>query len=347
MIRRKKAKRRRKKIDLLRASRDLSKLEFEIIEFVWRWKVAPNSLVKEVLMKHKTEWQAYKIIRKLKLDGILEEIPKSKFINHRLLCVTELGFDIFLAHRDFIEKFRFRVHAPAHDYLATALQLSCLLKKTDANIKVFSEQELQTLPKKALPENLQIELSSSNTFGNFCHFPDDVTSFVSGDRELNIGYEVEINLKPEERYKKMNLFYTSIIFDCVKVEWVVILTRAPWIAKKIHGSLSNDDGNRRYFPKISYVLIDEFIKLGSDSEIFAGDFKSQSLRKVHENLWQTLGNSVEKMGKVSDWDIFFPKRKSPMKSGKSVECSQLSLELTPHSSVTSDADEQKIKEAEL
>jgi len=346
MIRRK-TKRRRKKIDLLRASRDLSKLEFEIIEFVWRWKVAPGSLVKEVLMKKKTEWQAYKIIRKLKLDGILEEIPKSKFISHRLLCVTQLGFDIYLADRDFIEKFRFRVHAPAHDYLATALQLSCLLNKTDANLKIFSEQELQTLPKKALPENLQSEFSSSGTFGNTFHFPDGLTSFVSRSQELNIGYEVEINLKPEERYKKMNIFYTSMRSECVKVVWVVVLARAPWIAKKIHGSLSHDDGNLRHIPKISYILIDDFIKHGPAAEIFAGDFKNQSLRKVHENLWQTVSKSIEKMGKVSDWEVFFPKRKSPMKSVKSVDCSQSPSELTPHSSVTSDADEQKNTEVEL
>lgn len=327
----KKRRGRKKKLDFLRASRDLSKLEFEIIEFVWTWKVAPTSLVKEVLMRKKTDWQAYKIIRRLKLDGILEEIPKSRYISHRLLCVSELGFDIYLADRDFIEKFRFRVHAPAHDYLATAFHLSSLLNKSDPEIKLYSEQEIQTLAAKLLPSNLQASFSNRESI-SMQHFPDGLTSFNSGDRELNVGYEVEINLKPDYRYKSMYHLYRINHGSITTTELVFFLVRTFGIAKRIHDLFRTYEHDSMPL-NCAFILMDDFIQQGSEAKIFAGHYKNHSLRKVHEILWQKFGNPIEKLGKVSDWTSFFPKRQSPMKSISSIENQKPDAGQTPGVSV--------------
>ncbi len=325
----KKTKRRKKKLQFLRAGRDLSKLEFEIIEFVWRWKVVPSSLVQAFLMKSKTDWQAYKIIRKLKLDGILEEIPKGKIVNHRLLCVTELGFDIYLADRDHIDKFRFRVHAPAHDYLATALQLSCLPDLTDERFKVFSEQEIQTLPANALPLVFHDAVNFTYFQGtSFSHVPDGITSFGGKKNVCDIAYEVEINLKPDSRYQSMGSFYRNNGENKNKVSLVVILIRTEWVGRKIYTVFENQVTTEK-LPPVCHVMIDDFIKNGPEAKIFAGTYIGESLRKAHENIWQDHGKAEANVRQYTDWSSFFPKRKSPVKSKTSLNTQDSALGLTP------------------
>ncbi len=323
MIKRK-TKRRRKKLDLLRASRDLSALEFQIIEFIWCWKTVPASLVKEIFLKNKSEWQSYKVIRRLRRDGILDEIPKGKVIRHRLLCLTELGFDIFLSERDFTGQQRFRVHSPAHDYLSTALQLGGVYKVKDPGLVLFSEQEIQTLPARLLPKKIYHNKDHSAGSYSVGHIPDGISVLKEKSTEIIIGYEVEINLKPANRYHAMRYYYgrsfdlySKASSEEIKVDHVIILAKNLHIAQRIHFELTKLDpsvSHDRQIEKLSFVLVDDFIKQGWDASIIMGDCKDLSLKKLHSIYWQQLGKTTAISRQESDWSVFFPTRQSPKKS---------------------------------
>jgi len=148
-------KRRGRKPKSLVLTRDLSKNEIFLIGYLWRWKVAPASLLKEAAFRKSSPWTFYKILKRLIKEKILKEIPGGKYFSHRLLALTEFGFEIYLRDFDYINRFRFRVHAPAHDYLATALQLGDFVFPPEIGMERFSEQELQTYLPDQLPYGYQ------------------------------------------------------------------------------------------------------------------------------------------------------------------------------------------------
>jgi len=308
-------KRRGRKPKKIELKRDLKKSEIEAIEFLWRWKVAPASLLKEIAFSSMTAWTFYKTIRQLKKENILMEIPRGKFIFHRLLALTELGYEIYLRDRDYNDKYRFRVHAPAHDYLASAMQLAGVLKNKDPQIELYSEQELQTFPLEMWPKHFQSRVSVSNGYSYSStekHFPDGLTVFRNAGKVATIGYEVEINLKPKERYRELFSFWTHTgSYDFPGADIVLVLVRTPWIANKIISYASPVDHRPQDF---AFISLDDFILQGWEATVRIGRYEGLSIRKIHENLLQKIGKDPAKLGQMPDWMAFFPKYRSPQKS---------------------------------
>ena len=105
-------KRRGRKSKLFEFTRDLTKSEFKALEFICRWKVAPGSLLKEIIFKSMSPWTFYKTMRRLKKEKILTEIPSGKYFSHCLWSLTEFGFEIYLRDLDYTYRQTFKVHSP-------------------------------------------------------------------------------------------------------------------------------------------------------------------------------------------------------------------------------------------
>ena len=206
--------------------------------------------------------------------------------------------------RDDIVEYRFKPHAPAHDYFATCLQLGDLWTSNWPKT-FFTEQMLASLRKSNFPKYFTSDEG---------HVPDGITMLKHELKETYIGYEVDLNLKDLERYGQTHNYYGLLDNKVCAVFWLV---RNDWIAGRIQASMDE----RPYLPKIriSFILLDDFKKDIWSAKVYRGKYVGHTIRKIHENIMQSLGKPSAMLGQKSMSDIFFSKYKSPQKSITSVK----------------------------
>ena len=302
-----------------RSERDLTVKDLQILEFLWNWKAASTPMLKEVAFKDESHWWVYRALRRLKQERYIQLLPRGRNLDLELWALTRNGFEVVLMDRDDIEQYRYRVHAPAHDYLATCLQLGDLWQ-SKINTRFITEQQLSSLSSWNFPKLRDIE----------GHIPDGI-SIVSGTlHTVTIGYEVDINLKEEERYWRTAEYYN----EGVQPNLVVWLVRNKWMAGKIfecmfrHGSESHETIQRRY----AFFLLDDFKENIWDAKAISPAHAGVSIHKLHASLIQTAGNTQTKLAQKSMREIFFPKFKSPQKLKGYLISAQAQSPLTPYGS---------------
>lgn len=175
----KRRKRRPKRV----STRPLSAGDIRVLEFLWMWKAASPQMLGLVGYPRKSTWRVYRAVRQLEKEKYIERCPRGKFLQQNILALTELGFETILLDRDDLKELRFRAHAPAHDYLATCLQLGDFwLSKVDKAF--YTEQMISSLGEHNFPKLLK---------SAYRHIPDGLTTLGSGEEMRLIGYEVDEN----------------------------------------------------------------------------------------------------------------------------------------------------------
>lgn len=279
--------------------RKLSPGDILVLDFLWTWKVASSQMLKLIGYPAQSNWWAYKAINQLEREKYIQAMPRGKNLDQEVWTLTQLGFEVVLMDRDDISQYRFKPHAPAHDYFATCLQLGDLWTSSWDKV-FFTEQMLASLRKSNFPKDF------ANDDG---HVPDGITMLRHGLKEICIGYEVDLNLKDGDRYKQTHIYYQTLKNVAV-VFWLV---RNDWIAERIQKLMDENYiyGERFQF---SFVRLDEFKKDLWSAKVFKGKFTGISIRKIHENLMQSLGKEAASLSQKLMGDIFFSKYKSPQKS---------------------------------
>ena len=303
------------------SERKLSKKDLLILEFLWNWKVASTPMLKEVAYKTDSPWWVYRALRRLKQEKYIQLLPSGQHVDQELWALTKNGFEVVLMDRGDMDQYRYRVHAPAHDYLGTCLQLGELWQ-SNADARFFTEQQLSSLSKWNFPRDLRVIEE---------HIPDGVTYIRGQIHTAIIGYEVDINLKDEERYANTVRYYR----EGLKPHLVVWLVRNVWMAEKIWGCIKDrhyvydgEDLGKLYV----FILLDDFKKNVWGAKVINGSLKGLSLRKLHANLIQTAGKDGANLSQKPMAEIFFPKFKSPQKSIGSVKPASSDSALTPYGS---------------
>ena len=282
-----------------KSSRKLSASDIQVLDFLWTWKVASPQVLKLVAYSDKSDWWVYKAIRQLISEKYIMPLPRGKYLNQEVLTLTELGFEVVLMDRDDIKEYRYKPHAPTHDYFATCLQLGDLWL-SDCSKVFFTEQMLASLRANNFPKGY------ANPEG---HVPDGITHLRNGLKSVAIGYEVDLNLKENDRYVDTVKYYEDLN-DVAVVIWLV---RNDWIAERILKIISADFYER---PKKQYcfVRLDDFKNHIWEAKVFIGSGIGLSIRKIHTNLMQTLGKTDASFGQNNLKEIFFSEYKSPQKS---------------------------------
>tara|TARA_B110001454_G_scaffold219198_1_gene251694 strand:- start:277264 stop:278202 length:939 start_codon:yes stop_codon:yes gene_type:complete len=282
-----------------KTTRKLSASDIQVLDFLWTWKVASTQILKIVAFKGKSDWWVYKAIRQLISEKYIMPLPRGKYLNQEVLTLTELGFEVVLMDRDDIQQYRFKPHAPAHDYFATCLQLGDLWL-SDCQKVFFTEQMLASLRSNNFP---------SNYASGEGHLPDGITRLQNGLKSVAVGYEVDLNLKEEDRYIETIRYYENI----EDISIVIWLVRNDWIAERISKVIAADGS--RYKPKqFSFIRLDDFKNQVWDAKVFRGANVGLSVRKIHTNLMQSLGKTDANIVQNNLKDIFFSDYKSPQKS---------------------------------
>ncbi len=284
------------------SSRKLTPQDLKVLDFLWTWKAASTPLLKELVWKKESFWWAYKALKQLQREKYIQLLPRGKNLELELWALTRTGFEVVLMDRDDIEQYRFRVHAPAHDYLATCLQLGDLWK-SGVDVDFFTEQQLSALSKWNFPKAV---------FFQDGHIPDGITYIRGAQSTAIVGYEVDLNLKDEERYYRTVRYYANGL----KPNLLVWLVRNTWIAEKIlsqiesHGYLSQGSHLSK---RTVFVLLEDFKKNVWGARGINRPLLGVSLRKVHENLLQSTGKGAPNFGQTAMRNIFFPNVLSPQK----------------------------------
>lgn len=282
------------------SNRRLSSSDIQVLDFLWTWKVASPKMLKLVAYPDKSDWWVYKAIRQLISENYIMPLPRGKYLDQEVLTLTQLGFEIVLMDRDDITQYRYKPHAPAHDFLATCLQLGALWLSAWDKV-FFTEQMLSSLRANNFPANYV------NDEG---HVPDGITHLRNGLKFVAIGYEVDLNLKESTRYEATFNYYNQLT-DVQVVFWLV---RNDWIAERIKKIISSFYGYEHKKNKFQFIRLEEFKKEIWSTKVFSGSFVNVSICKVHENLMQSLGKMDATLGQRNLLETFFGKYKSPQKS---------------------------------
>lgn len=302
------------------SDRKLSNRDLTILEFLWMWKAASTPMLKEVAFPNESHWWVYKALRQLKGEKYIQLLPRGRNLDLEVWALTKNGFEVVLMDRDDIEQYRYRVHAPAHDYFATCLQLGDLWQ-SNLSPNFLSEQQLSALA----PWNFPSRVRSVDE-----HIPDGVTSIRGPIHEVFIGYEVDINLKEESRYESTFRYYA----DGLRPQLIVWLVRSVWLAERIFGIIAKQE--RHYDNGVgkvcAFILLDDFKEKIWGARSILGPLKGMSVSKLHANLVQTLGKERANLSQKPMKGIFFPRFKSPQKSMVSTKLVDAQNSLTPYGS---------------
>lgn len=287
------------------STRKLSAGDIKALDFLWTWKVASQQMLIMVGYPKQSPWWAYKAIEQLQREKYIQALPRGKYLDQEVWTLTHLGFEVVLMDRDDIVEYRFKPHAPAHDYLATCLQLGNLWTSSWEKV-FFTEQMLASLRASNFPKNMVKDEG---------HVPDGITILRHGLKEIGIGYEVDLNLKDPDRYRKTFEYYE----DLENVPVVFWLVRNDWIARKITELLKDNPFGRRHKVQFLFIRLDDFKKDLWAAKILSGIYAGQSICKVHENLMQSIGKTAASLVQRPMQEIFFSRFKSPQKSTISTE----------------------------
>lgn len=285
------------------SNRKLSLRDLAVLDFLWTWKVATTPMLTEVAYKDKSVWWVYKALRQLQKEKYIQLLPRGKNLEQELWALTDLGFEIILMDRDDIVNYRYKPHAPAHDYLATCLQLGDLWQYPCDKL-FFTEQMLASLAPSNFPRGFK---------KNDGHLPDGITLINSPLNKAYLGYEVDLNLKDTERYKQ-----TFSYWENVQPTLIFWLVRNTWMADKIMG-IGNDssyyfENGKAILSRVCFILVDDFKEKIWEAKVLNGKYQGMSIRKLTANLLQSLSKETANFGQKSLKEIFFPKFKSPQKS---------------------------------
>jgi hypothetical protein len=282
-----------------KTSRKLSASDIQVLDFLWTWKVASPQILKLVAFADKSDWWVYKAIRQLIAEKYIMPLPRGKYLNQEVLTLTELGFEVVLMDRDDIQQYRYKPHAPTHDYLATCLQLGDLWLSSCSKV-FFTEQMLASLRANNFPKNY------ANGEG---HVPDGITHLRHGLKSIAVGYEVDLNLKDSNRYVDTIRYYEAL----EDVAFVIWLVRNDWIAERISKIIS-EHGSQYRVKHFSFIRLDDFKRHVWEAQVFSGANVGLSVRKIHANIMQSLGKTDATFMQNNLKEIFFSEFKSPQKS---------------------------------
>lgn len=287
------------------SSRKLSSGDIQVLDFLWTWKVASQQMLILIGYPKKSIWWAYKAIKQLEREKYIQALPRGKYLDQEVWTLTHLGFEVVLMDRDDIVEYRFKPHAPAHDYLATCLQLGDLWISSWDKV-FFTEQMLASLRPSNFPKDFVKDDG---------HVPDGITILRHDLKEIGIGYEVDLNLKDLDRYRRTFEYYDRLENIAV-VFWLV---RNDWIAGRIVKVLAENVYDRSERGRFAFVRLEDFQKNIWEAKVLNGIYQGQSICKVHENLMQSLGKQGATIGQKQNREIFFSRFKSPQKSITSPE----------------------------
>lgn len=277
-----------------------TRLQVDILIFLWRWKLANFMVLKTSLAPNKSYWKFYQRLRQLAREGYISEEMDMGF-KSTVWILTKKGFNFLYGRSDQLEQSRFKVQSMNHDYWGTAFHLGDFVFGLPQNVELVTEQEINAKSFESLPP----WIPQSKT-----HIPDGLTRIKKNEAFSVVAFEVETSQKTTERYDTMIYFLDK----SPEIQLVFWLCETERIIQKITSQIIVF--NRNNISKHNFILKSDFQKLGWQSPIRWGGKATKNIAQVMTELGvngmgHALGNKVVTAQQHRAIDLFNSKIKSP------------------------------------
>jgi hypothetical protein len=243
--------------------------DFEILRFIWRWKVVPTDIIRNRFFPGCRIRTCFNRLSLLRRENYIDSVAV-RDIPQNVWTLNRRGFN---AIKEFLppdcDK-GWRSESPAHDVLALKLSLGDYLADSAADDAVFSEQELRTYSANVFPPWVPTA---------FRRRPDGYIKSVVGDQARAMAIEIELTPKGVTDYESIGLDYAHyrgidhVIWAVVSLKMArrlkAIFEKSPRDAQQIH----------------SFLIAGDIHKLGWDSRIVLGGYQGHTVRQMVMAHW--------------------------------------------------------------
>ncbi len=276
--------------------RALTKLEVEVLDFIWKWKLANTMTLKVGLAPQKSFWKFYQMLRRLMKEGYTKEIVE-KGLDVTLWVLTRKGFDYIFGSSEELTQKRYQVQSVSHDFWATAFHLGDFLYGTPKNVQLVSEQELTAKHDEVIPSWVPKARE---------HIPDGYTAVLSPKKMVVMAFETEISVKTAARYEEMIHFLDKnesidmAFWLCHEESLISLITQRILKFPRLRSPIHN------------FILLNDFQKLGWGAPILWGSKSKMTLREVmvHSGV-DTSVSTTASGGQPEPISVFCSPIKSP------------------------------------
>lgn len=192
---------------------------------------------------------------------------------------------------------RYLPHSVPHDGWVLAAQLGEYIHGIPEGVALFSEQQFRTTHQSLIPAWLPSDKS---------HIPDGFTYVGCGNRKTLFCHEVELHLKPIERYDAISTYY-----DRQKViDQVLWFVRSKDMITKILDRFKLTETAR--IPIHNFISLDDFSQHGWNSRILEGHLKAKSINELMFATNQKFTRNLPEICQQSQvHEIFLNSSKNP------------------------------------
>lgn len=243
-----------------------------ILKYLWKWKVLSTHAIATKFFPEANVETAYKRLMLLKGKKFLKPLSVDENCKQFVWGLSSKGFKQIEQYLGELKIKRYSSSSPEHDHLATALHLGDWLLYQPPDSQTWSEQQLNCISKELWPSWVpKSEL----------HRPDGLTAFNSNGRRHMLAFEAELHVKAASRYESVVAYYDS--HD--EIENVVWLVSTVGNSKSIQSAFQKHGMHK--ISKHSFVLLDEFRRLGWKARLISTDKNKKTLTDIIISVTQT------------------------------------------------------------
>jgi hypothetical protein len=249
----------------------LSRRDIEIMQYIWRWKIASTRSVHEANNRDASEYSTYKILDRLERNHMLE-CRYNMAERFHVWQLTEYGFESIRQYLGDLKEEGYLSENHRHDRLVQAFQLGEWATHQFKEATFFTEQEMRRLPVENYPEWVPQTAD---------HRADGYTRLVGCSRTWTLAYEVELTAKNVQKYESVLRFYrASRAVD--RVLWLVGSPEVRATILRAKSCIKDDSANFHVF-----VDLADYIKNGWDARVT--NERSETLFTLREKYRGILG----------------------------------------------------------
>ncbi|MGE0174642.1 MAG: hypothetical protein AB7T49_17750 [Oligoflexales bacterium] len=277
----------------------ISDLDFEILMFLWHWKVATTSMLGLRLYGSDQSSGIYQRLARLERAGYILARAGVRG-KHFAWTLTEKGFSVVRPWLKGLQEDGFRSENVGHDLLVSAVHLGSWIRGIPEGSDVFTEQQLRRYPESEYPE--WVPRTSQ-------HRPDGYWKVKEDPSHRLIALEVELSRKTDFDYHAIADFYAAWK-RIYQVVWVVEKERYGLrLAEKLSSRLEQKADYH------NFLTIGQFVESGWQAKIIAGSETGKSLQELVDNTPRTdqspvpgklLMNAVKVPFRTEGYRIFSP-----------------------------------------
>lgn len=247
----------------------LASLDIEILKFLWKWKLAPSSVLHQALAPETNPNTFNKRIKKLENNNLIQ-CHTEMFYGFQAWGLCEFGFYVVKESLGNVRDHGFKSASLPHDRLVLAFQLGEWIWQKDPKPLFITDQELMKYPADIISRLVPTPKD---------HRPDGYTVFLNQEKKKVFAVEVELHAKTVSRYHTLIAWY-SLQKEITQVLWLIGDPFALDQVLKAKAEAQETSQNYHVF-----VDLNEYLKDGWDAMI-----RNENGRELYtmRDLWRGI-----------------------------------------------------------